>query len=295
MGRLYDTMHIGGKDVYIVDAHHFALFPWAKVRRSLGLAPTLITLDHHTDTMEAFRGHCCFATNGDFDLAETMVSDLTGAIDWQSDDTLESTVALLRHDEHIHAAYLSGVISVAFAINLNDQTPSIEEERFHESISERWNQQRAGHTFEPEPVRPNPPYTYSRPNDGMFNISTICSIDCAKLTHDDDCAIARDHQVLESLYLDHEIATANNMAKCVGMASVEAAPYILDIDLDYFHSEESINPQNPDTFYRLIRNAVAITVAREPDCVEELRHEDSKITAESLLEQLVKHIGMATA
>lgn len=41
--------------------------------------------------------------------------------------------------------------------------------------------------------------------------------------------------------------------------AVETEPYVLDIDLDYFHSEDAIEPGDAATFYRLVRNAVAVT------------------------------------
>ena len=45
------------KDIYVVNDHHKALVAWVFVRRSLDTAPNLITIDHHTDTHEAFLGH----------------------------------------------------------------------------------------------------------------------------------------------------------------------------------------------------------------------------------------------
>lgn len=295
MSKFYKTVIIGGKDVHIVDAHHFVLFPWAEIRRRLGSAPALISLDHHTDTMEAFRGHRCGESNGDFDAAEAMLPDLVAAINWESDETLNNTVERLRHDEHIHAALLSDVISIAFSINLSSQTPSNEEETYWSEVSQRFEREMRGEDLGPVLDRPNPPYTYIRPENGMFEICSICAIGCEKTPHDDACEVERDNQALESIYLDHELVTANAMANTIGMDSVEAAPYILDIDLDYFHSERAINPDDPEVFYRLVRNSIAITVAREPECVEELRHDDSDITADSLLARLIKHIETAMA
>ncbi len=295
MSKFYKTVIIGGKDVHIVDAHHFALFPWAAMRRRLGSAPTLISLDHHTDTMEAFRGHRCAESNGDFDAAEAMLPDLVAAINWESDETLISTVALLQHDEHIHAAFLSRVISISFSINLSSQTPSNEEETYWSEVSQRFEREMQGEYLIPVLVRPNPPYTYMRPKNGMFEICSICAIGCEKVPHDDACEVEQANQALESIYLNHELVTANAMANSVGMDSVEAVPYILDIDLDYFHSKRAINPDDPEVFYRLIRNSIAITVAREPKCVEELRHNGSDVTADSLLARLIEHIEAAMA
>jgi hypothetical protein len=83
------------------------------------------------------------------------------------------------------------------------------------------------------------------------------------------------------------------MAKAIGLSNVDAKPYILDIDLDYFHSEKSINPTDTTAFYRLIRNSVAVTIATEPECVEYLRLDGSAVTAPMLLDRLKEHIKAA--
>lgn len=293
MSNLYKTIVIGGKDVHIVEAHHFALFPWAAIRRGRDSAPTLISLDHHTDTMEAFRGHRCAESNGDFDAAEGMLANLVAAINWESDETLIVTVERLCHDEHIHAAILSKIISSAFSINLCNQTYSIEEEKYHDEVTQQFERELQGEYIGSKLERPSPPYRYICPKDRMFEISSICAIGCEKMPHDDDCEVKRANQALESIYLNHELGTANAMANAIEMDSVEATPYILDIDLDYFHSEKAISPDDPEVFYRLIRNAIAITIALEPECVEELRHDDSDVTADSLLARLTEHIKSA--
>ncbi|MEI3003883.1 MAG: hypothetical protein V8T87_04585 [Victivallales bacterium] len=42
---------INKKKVYIVEEHHHVLLPWASEREQLGIAPHVLTLDHHTDTL----------------------------------------------------------------------------------------------------------------------------------------------------------------------------------------------------------------------------------------------------
>ncbi|WP_442782876.1 UPF0489 family protein [Collimonas fungivorans] len=255
MNLPYEKITIGGKDVYIVNAHHFVLLPWADIRKKQATPPTLITLDHHTDTMPAF---CCYrykVAKGDPDAMEAMLPELITSIDWRDDRSLITAVGNLRYDEHIRAAVSSGILSRVFAINLTYET---------------WTE-----------------------HDGIYEVGAICAIGCDKAPHDNDCLDAHAAQVLESVYLDHELARANEMAQADGLSAAEAAPYILDIDLDYFHSERAINPDDPTTFYRLVRNAVAVTVALEPECVRELRCEGSNVTAEGLLEQLKQRIETA--
>ena len=80
----------------------------------------------------------------------------------------------------------------------------------------------------------------------------------------------------------------------MGLPQTELAPYILDIDLDAFHTRRAINPDDPSTFYRLIKNAVAITIATEAECVaEEWLDDPDPMTADELLKRLLCHIDNA--
>ena len=83
------------------------------------------------------------------------------------------------------------------------------------------------------------------------------------------------------------------MSRCVGIDHLESQPYILDIDLDAFHSRQAIEPADRTTFYRLIRNAVAITVATEAECVDELKFDGEEIDTDFLQARLVEHIKAA--
>ncbi|MBP8275728.1 MAG: UPF0489 family protein [Propionivibrio sp.] len=80
---------VKGKDIYVVDDHHKALAAWALVRRSLNAAPNLITIDHHTDTHEAFLGHVHWeAYEGRVEDQEEFRVRLVARIDWRSDTTV---------------------------------------------------------------------------------------------------------------------------------------------------------------------------------------------------------------
>ena len=67
-----------------VSLHHHVLLPWAELRRTLAVAPQVITLDFHTDTLSA--------------LSRGITAE-PGS--WQNDDILRETVMQLHHDEHI--------------------------------------------------------------------------------------------------------------------------------------------------------------------------------------------------
>lgn len=70
-------------------------------------------------------------------------------------------------------------------------------------------------------------------------------------------------------------------------------PYVLDIDLDVFKGERSIQPSDPACFYNLIRRAEAITISRERDWVRLLNLDYGKLQYPYFLERLYQHIEKA--
>lgn len=288
LSSLFKHLDFGGKDVYVVDDHHYALAPWALMRRRLGRAPNLITLDHHTDVHEAFLGHAHLETYESGGDAWALARDLVKRIDWQNDQSLLWAIEHLRHDEHIDAATLSGVLNYAFCIQLSDHggNPSIEQQEYDADRQARW----------PQPTKlppPRRPMTYEDPANHIFVISHDCAIGCNRMPHNDDCVVEHGNMVIESIYLDDQLTRGTEMSRSVGIDHLEAQPYILDIDLDVFHSRQAIEPADRTTFYRLIRNAVAITVATEAECVEELKFDGEEIDADFLLARVVEHIQAA--
>lgn len=108
---------------------------------------------------------------------------------------------------------------------------------------------------------------------------------------DSECWI--DDPTIESIYLDDKLTTINEMMPGLIEDNHFTQEYILDIDLDYFHTVNSINPHDHNTFYNLIRNSKIITIATEPLCVEGGRYENDEINSESLLDALLNHIEHA--
>lgn len=285
---LFRHRSVCGKDVYVVDDHHQALAPWALIRRRLDWAPNLITIDHHTDVYEAFLGHAHLETYESGGDTWALARELVKRIDWQDDQSLRWAIERLRHDEHIDAATLSGILNYAFCIQLSDSggNPSIEEQAYAADRQARWPQP-------PTLPPPSRPMTYEDPENHIFVISHDCAIGCNRMPHNDDCVVEHGNMIIESIYLDDQLARGAEMSRCVGIDHLEAQPYILDIDLDAFHSRQAIAPADPATFYRLIRNAVAITVATEAECVEDLKFDDEPIDADTLLDRLMRHIEAA--
>lgn len=281
---------IKGKDIYVVDHHHKALAAWVLIRRSLDTSPNLITIDHHTDTHEAFLAYAHLEVyEGRVENLEEFRVELVDRINWQSNDSVVEAIGNLRHDEHIDAATCSGVLGDAFCIQLSDSyaTPSIEELAFEKSMQENWPNP-------PAVPKPQRPMTYEPLANRIYALPFDCFIGCQSRPHNDDCFVRQSDEVIEARYLDDQMARGAEISKCFGLSHLEEAPYILDIDLDVFHTRQAINPEDPSTFYRLIKNAITITIATEAECVEEewLDGED-QMNSDELLNELLTHIHKA--
>ena len=262
LNRFFKHHTIKGKDVYVVDDHHKALAAWVLVRREGPVAPNLITIDHHTDTKEAFRVHAYRETyKGHVKDTEVYRAGLVTQIDWRCDKSIAKAIANLRHDEHIDAATCSNTINNAFCIQLSDSraTPSV-----------------------------------IPAGNRIYPLTFECFIGCQSMPHNDDCRIRQSNEIIESRYLDEQISRGAMISRCFGLPNPESAPYILDVDLDTFHTRRAINPDDPSTFYRLVRNAVAITIATEAECVaEEWLDDEDPMTSDELLKRLFCHINNA--
>lgn len=110
----------------------------------------------------------------------------------------------------------------------------------------------------------------------------VCLPSCAKVPHDDDCLRLYADHVLEPIILHPRI---DKVQAHLGSLLVHV-PYILDIDLDVFLTRRAAQPIDPSLFRFLLHHAAAITIAREPGCVEALRLPGEEITA-AVLELLV--------
>lgn len=290
LNQFFQRCDIKGKAIYVVDDHHKALAAWALARRSLAGAPNLITIDHHTDTHEAFLGFAHWeAYEGRVSDQEAFRLSIVARVDWQSDQSIIDAISNLRHDEHIDAATSSVTIGDAFCIQLSDSggTPSIEQIAFEKSMEESWPKPFSA----PEPQRP---MTYVPTANRIYTLPFDCFLGCTAKPHNDDCLVQQSNEIIETKYLDDQLARGSEISRCIGLKHMEAAPYILDIDLDAFHTRRAITPQDPSTFYRLIKNAVAITIATEAECVEEewLDEEDA-MSANELLQELLFHLNRA--
>ncbi|CAN7617495.1 UPF0489 family protein [Variovorax paradoxus] len=292
--EFFERRNVLGKDIYVVRDHHQVLAAWARIRRELPGPPNLITIDHHADVYEAFLRHASLLENLEGESEEDALASRNTMVDnirWDSDASVFEAIAHLENDEHIDAATRSGILRMAFCIQLSDSGghQSIEDTAYDEAKTAAWQTQSA------PPTPPTGRRTYPAAENGIYTIGHDCALSCTKRSHDDQCATVQAREIIESAYLDDQLARGSEISRCVGLADLEAQPYILDIDLDVFHSRKAVTPDDPSTFDRLVRGAVAITIATEPEWVEDLWDDDEPINAAELLNMVLSQIERALA
>ena len=146
----------------------------------------------------------------------------------------------------------------------------------------------------PTVPKPSRPMTYAPAANRIYALPFDCFVGCQTRPHNDACLVKQSSEIIESSYLDDQLQRGSEISRCIGLSNLEAAPYILDIDLDAFHTRKAIYPDDSTTFHRLIRNALAITIATEAGCVEEeWLDDDDRMNAEELLAELLAHIDKA--
>jgi hypothetical protein len=101
------------------------------------------------------------------------------------------------------------------------------------------------------------------------------------------------NMALESTFLMGRLDFIETITKSAGITGLFEAPFILDIDLDYFNTRKAVQPADHAVFHELIRRAAIITVAREPSCVNTCQRRGEGLTSEWLETELKRHIREA--
>jgi hypothetical protein len=270
---------INGKSIYVFEQHNVAFAAWCEIKREHDEDLNLITLDHHTDTKLGF-GRSTHVPKLEEHLP--IIVARAAQVDFRNDEDVKKAVEDLWNDEQIDAAILVGLFKYAFCFNnCHTNTKSIEQEAYMAKPFFWFNEN-----------PPQPPFTYKRPERGFYEIGEICAVGCEAKRHGDDCNRLQADQVIESAMLNQLLIRANAMATTLGIQRITDVPFVLDIDLDYFRTIKSLAPTDATTFYSLVRNAVALTIATEPDYVHDLRL-DEELTSEAALTQMMSHMNRA--
>jgi hypothetical protein len=282
------TENISGKSVFTFDSHHEALLPWAQCARDLGITPRLLTLDFHSDTRPAFIGHSAvdIAADADDEDWESRAAVEVAKINFRDDDTVREAILKLRYDEHISAAVQSGIIDIAFAIvggSITNEFQSNEQRAAEAEWRERWQE----HPWAPIP-KAAAPYTYSIPDERIIELPHQ-----KVRAKDQPPSKVYANMALETTFLRGRLDLIETITKSVGVPGLFEAPFILDIDLDYFNTRKAIQPADHLVFHELIRRAEIITIAREPSCVNTCQLRGEGLTSDWLEIELKRHIREA--
>lgn len=296
---MFEHQTINSKDIYIVEDHHHVLEPWA-IYRERNTAPILVTLDHHTDWRSAFLNHSALQIEGDNDEVNAhrvaFRKNCIDEINYNDLNTVRSAIGNLKHDEHIDAAIKSSIIEKALVISYDahrDDPMSFKESK---RIEEFYSTPAILARMRGEIFEVQAPEGCPDSENGIYILDPKCWIGDQPehpAPHNDDCKKPHYDQAIESIYLEDKLNTINEMIPGLIENNQFTQDYILDIDLDYFHTLKSIQPDNYDIIYSLIRNAKIITIATEHNCVENLKYENEQINSESLLDALLNHIEQA--
>lgn len=242
----------GGKRVAIVTDHEVAIVPWTTYREEVKKPPILVTLDHHTDTRDAF-GRNSYLANPD--RPEEAAVRWLQQLQSMSIDAAKESAKHLYCDEQIRAGIDCEILNGAIVLCYSDTsggTRSIEYRLWQQAGVSRAN------------LAP-PPHRYEVPAGRIFLVSNIYAIECADKS-DPSSEEKRRYadQAIETVRLRDRLRQARDMARSLHPEGLVPGSYILDIDLDYFQTTEALNPADPSAFYEVLRDAALITIALEP-------------------------------
>lgn len=215
----------------VVEHHHEVLPHWAACRRDQPTAPRLLTLDHHTDTSRPFRRHLRRQ-------ARARGQRLTDAMERQLSDALVAQLDPME-PRSIEAAMetLGNDEHVVAAIG-------------------------AGVIRSAFVIAHNAANTAQ---DTYLEHKIICrGVDERRRG---GRAWPMPDNVLETAFLAERLQDFDDIVQAFDEPLLRDAPFILDIDLDYFNTLRAVRPEAAELIRALAREAVMVTVATEPEFV----------------------------
>ena len=271
---------IKDKDIFIFKDHHFALYPWLNLRCKLNKPLNLLSLDHHTDIHEPFLNKCFINNEYDKILAKKYINN----IDINNESSLDIVIDKLRNDEHIKTAIDANIINTAFIISYDnhvDKPISYEEDKQVKNWKDIHFYDLMGKVHPLKNI--SRPYTY--PYDKIY-------IPKAKMSDRIVSDVELYDMALEDEFLKDKLKVFSEMSpKQIDLNGFKD-DYILDIDLDYFHTIKSIDPKESTLIKKIMNDARIITIAQEPICVDIVKL-DKEVNSKYLEEQLLNFIEKA--
>lgn len=239
--------NIKGKTVFIFESHHYALYPWALVKRKHQDSEiNLLSFDYHTDTHEPFLSY--MYKHG---LDQEHINGMIRNINYLDDNSLKIAIYNLIFDEHIKTAVKCGILEHAFIISQSGkETPISYEEK--ERIDNLWNEESIRQILSGEySITPRMNRTY--PPSDIYVTDFNCE---------------NDESILNDDFLREQFEMFSRMNNIIQKDGTILSKYILDIDLDYFTFPDAVRPEEHNIFSSLVKNSEAITIAKESDCVD---------------------------
>ncbi|SMB80705.1 UPF0489 domain-containing protein [Desulfonispora thiosulfatigenes DSM 11270] len=242
---------VGGKKTYIVENHHEVIISWSEYASNNETAPVLLTFDHHIDTRSAFYRYSRKVAGLEW---RPVRDQLIANVDINDSNSIEAALKRLCNDEHIDFALQTGIISDAIVFSLMDV-----------GICRDFA------------------------NNKICYIDPYCTSKYNKNSHGDECQIDVYDKVIEGEELFFKLKQINQFIPGFFISDRINKKFILDIDLDCFHTKKAINPVDMSVFNYLVNNAEIITIAKEGYYVD-LEKKDNDINENYLLEKLLAHI-----
>jgi|WetSurMetagenome_2_1015567.scaffolds.fasta_scaffold17999_2 hypothetical protein len=287
---MFEKIVINSKDVFITEKHHHNLIPWALGRQKQKEGLIVLSLDHHLDTRDPFLHFAFEHTSLNYDKQKAAIE--LNKMDYNKINTIEEGISKLKNDEHITTAIQSGIIDKIFIISYNDSDDwplSFEMKKYQNEV------QKSIVNKLPDPSKPKRPYTY--PDSKIYVVENMCSVGCNRRPHNDACLIPHFNQAIESILLNDKLDIIENMNSKIVNNRIFSKKFVLDIDLDYFHTCQSIHPVDSTTFNEIIKNSEFITITKEEEFVAEWINDykyDEKLSVDYLINNLLDHIKVAT-
>lgn len=215
----------------VVEHHHEVLPHWAAFRRTLSSAPRLLTLDHHTDTSRPFRRHLRRQARAQGQrLSDEMERQRSRALVAQIDHSDASTIesAMETLGNDEHVVAAIGADIIRSACVIAHNAADTAQDIYLE------------HKIICRGVDEYQRAGRTRP---------------------------RPDNVLEADFLAKRLRDFDDIFNALDEPLLRDAPFILDIDLDYFNTLRAVRPDAPELIRALAREAALLTVATEPTFV----------------------------
>ena len=255
---------INWMEVVTGERHHHMLEAWGKYRKTVTEPPYLITFDCHTDFFTAFSREIAKVCN-------------------ERHYNMAFTEILTSRSPYIPSSNESEIIEAKLISSLYNMKSGISSENVIMKLSNDEHLDAAKKCriiSDIVLVCSGNVCDFPEKFANVFEVSTIIQ-DRFKL-------------LAETVLLNVFIRFVEETLQ----AKLEEIDYILDFDLDYFRSKESINPSCTKALYELISKASLVTIAKERDFVEDeglsCADETDPGRADIFLEIMLTHIKNAT-